>query len=279
MKFDKPIKDLSRSEIESLLGEPEREDLEFKSELDRSKNGDRDPWYTDQKDVSERSKHDLAREIVAFANRSGGTLVLGILESKSKPSAAIAINPVPKPGELSERLLRSLHANIEPPLSQLNIVGVPTETDGSGVVVIEVGSSRSAPHRVRFKDFPKECYIRRNDECMPMDMRSIHDLVIERMRFATGVNELFRERSVDFRRFATDVDRQASVVTKDASMEKCGGFRITSAALESVMIADITSKTEYRIWHVDIPFNGSMKPKTTFKIRENEFRPVLRGWL
>lgn len=91
MRFDKPLKDVKRQDIERLFGEPEREDLEFKSELSRQAKGENDQWYASQQEVSEKAKHDLAREIVAFANRNGGTLVLGITESKAKPSVAIKI--------------------------------------------------------------------------------------------------------------------------------------------------------------------------------------------
>jgi predicted HTH transcriptional regulator len=42
----------------------------------------------------------LAREIVAFANTFGGALVLGINETKDKPSRADSSNPIPRIHEL-----------------------------------------------------------------------------------------------------------------------------------------------------------------------------------
>ena len=48
------------------------------------------------------------------------------------------------------------------------MVGVPTEEDGSGVVVFRAPRSRMAPHRLTQS---KDCYVRRADRCEVMTMR------------------------------------------------------------------------------------------------------------
>jgi Schlafen, AlbA_2 len=170
--FIKPIELVVEADIQRIIELELKEgaDLEFKSAL-ATKDGSADRWITSGDKVGGEAKKDLTKELVGFANASGGTLILGIEESSDKPSRAKCIKPLPKVVDLADRLKMACRDLAEPRLPHLSIVGVPINTDGSGVVVFRVGGpSFLGPHR-HSRD--KEFYIRRNDESMPMTVEEI----------------------------------------------------------------------------------------------------------
>src|SRR5215216_70642 len=96
--FRGPIQKLSKEDIEKVLADqlPEDAELEFKREIEVDASGR----------VRDGSRNDVAREVVAFANADGGTILVGIEESSDEPKRAIAIKPLEKVHELAERLRR-----------------------------------------------------------------------------------------------------------------------------------------------------------------------------
>jgi hypothetical protein len=148
--------------------------VEFKEDL-ASLGGSRKmphPWHSGGK-LDDYAKGKLFKEIVAFANTSGGSLVLGVMESASKPPTATAIKHIPRCVELAEALERAAQS-IDPPIPLLGVQGVPLQADGSGVLIFRIPASRTAPHRSTDKD----CYIRRGTNSVPMSMREIRDMTL-----------------------------------------------------------------------------------------------------
>ena len=74
-------------------------------------------------------------------------MLLGIRESEAKPPVAVEIVPIQRCADLAERLKLVFRDRVEPQLPRIDIFAVPTEVE-SGVVIIRVGRSRLAPHRV-----------------------------------------------------------------------------------------------------------------------------------
>ena len=176
----------NQKDIEALLAAkvPEGERLELKRELAAPK-AKKDPWATDKK-LSETAKKQILREVVAFANAYGGTLLLGIAETESNHPVADRVVPMPHCAELAERWRLVFRDSVEPPVPQLQIHAVSTDGD-AGVVVFQVGKSPMAPHRVQ----PTlECPIRRADRCENMTMREIQDMCVNTVR---GLERLERQ--------------------------------------------------------------------------------------
>jgi predicted HTH transcriptional regulator len=98
-------------------------------------------------DIGDRARDGILPEIVGFANARGGTLVLGVAETKDKPPRAHAIEPLPRIGELSRRFEDQARSCIDPPLTRLQARAIDTG-DGKGVIIFRVGASRAAPHRL-----------------------------------------------------------------------------------------------------------------------------------
>jgi hypothetical protein len=172
----KRARDLSAADIDALCADksPESDSIEFKRQLPSKGIGD--PW-AEKSDFGSYGRDALLREIVAFANSHGGRVVIGVNETADSPARADSVAPIPNFHDLAERLRLAAGDCIEPPIPLLDIVGVALPQDG--VVVADVPESRMAPHRLRSD---KECYVRRADRTVPMTMREIQDLTLNRER-------------------------------------------------------------------------------------------------
>ena len=193
--LSKPADQIGVADIQELIDSqvPESQEIEFKETLP-TEDGSLDRWITRGDRIGRRAKHKLLEESVAFANAYGGALVLGIAESESKPPAAASISPIPRCTDLAERLKQVLGHCVEPQIPSLEVFGVPTAGD-SGVVIIRVGKSRMAPHRVAPT---RECTIRRSDRCEKMTMREIQDLTLNLSRGMDRLERRLEERKDNF---------------------------------------------------------------------------------
>lgn len=210
----KPIDEIGVDDINALIDErvPEEERIEFKEQFS-TKGQTTDPWNTGGNHIGEVAKKQILMESVAFANAFGGALVLGVKEDKGKPAVAKGISPIPRCDDLADRLKLIFRDCVEPELPRLELLAV--RTDGkSGVVLIRVGQSRMAPHRVKNT---RECPIRRMDRCQVMSMREIQDMTLNVNR---GLQRLEDAFSVRAERFRKELDRLA---TPESSL----GIRVT----------------------------------------------------
>ena len=175
--LSKPIDEITIADIQSLIDEkvPEGEQIEFKREPP-ARNGGRDRWMTRGDDIGNYAKSTILEGVTAFANAYGGVFLIGIEESKKKPSVATKIFPVPRCADLADRLKSVFRDGVDPQFTRIEIKGIPTEDDESGVVILRVGGrSRLAPHRVKKT---LSCPIRRGDQCQEMGMREIQDMTL-----------------------------------------------------------------------------------------------------
>ena len=189
------------SDIESLIDSevPEGEQIEFKESLS-TKGGSEDPWNTGKNKIGEQAKDALLKEVVGFANAQGGAVLLGIGESEAKPPVAARIVPVQRCADLAESLKLVFRDRVEPQLPRIDIFAVRTKGE-SGVVIIRVGRSRLAPHRVTRS---LVCPIRRSDRCEEMSMREIQDMTLNVSR---GLERLERQVLKRARRFPQEFER------------------------------------------------------------------------
>lgn len=223
--FDGTLESVDADAIRQLVADALAENLFFEIKEDLG-DGNRPSYWNEGEDkVPEKARDDIVKEVIAFANADGGTLVLGISELKEGGvGRADRITPVRACADLADRLRRSLGDTIEPPLAGLEIHSVATETDGSGVIVLRTPPSPLAPHRSRSK---LVCYVRRGDQSVPLDMRGIQDLVRQR---DAGLNAL-RDR---FDRFRDAFDTALNPVFQTGSGAKQILYRFLAVPLENV---------------------------------------------
>ena len=213
--LSKPAGEIDIQDIKSLIDSevPEGEQIEFKESLS-TKGDSADPWMSGKDRIGDRAKNEMLEEVVAFANAHGGALLLGIRESDTKPPVAAEISPIPRCADLAERLQLVFRDCVEPQLPRIEIFAVPTESDG-GVVIIRVGRSRLAPHRVTKT---LVCPVRRSDRCEKMSMREIQDMTLNVSR---GIERLERWLSERSERFQQEFKRLSDP-------ENAVGIRVTA---------------------------------------------------
>lgn len=207
--LSKPIGEIGLADIQALIDSevPEGEQIEFKRELP-GEGGKPDPWMDNGK-LGNYAKDRILREVIAFANAYGGVLVLGIDESDEKPAVATNITRIPRCADLAESLKLVFRDRVEPQLARIDIAGIPTESDGSGVVVIRVGKSRLAPHRDRRT---LVCPVRSADRSEEMTMRQIQDMTLNMSRGLERLEKRLSERSERFQEEFGHIEQRENVI-------------------------------------------------------------------
>lgn len=270
--FSKAADQVSAGDIDALieLQIQEGAQIEFKEGLS-TKGGLPDPWLRGEAKIGNYARNSLLREVVAFANAYGGTLLLGIKETKSQPSAAAEIRPLPRCDELADRLHKQLRDCVEPQIPQMEIFGVRTKGE-AGVIVIRVGRSLMASHRVKPV---RSCPIRRADRTEEMTMREIQDLTLNVSRGLERFDKRMYERSERFRGVFDLLDSSTNAY----------GLRLTAIPLEeNVVFERVVDKgtivAELRMPRVGVTgksSNGSWKLQSPIDFPATSWRPILRG--
>jgi hypothetical protein len=153
----------NKENLENIIGQPESLRLEFKSfrVLDKNK--------------KDKTAEDLSKEVSAFANTEGGTLVIGIEEEKQTKTAShiVGVNPKEWPKETLQQVIES---NISPPLSGIRVKPIYIDDEYSACVyVVYIPAGKTA---YQAKD---KCYYGRSEyEC-----KALHDHEV-RLRMFRG---------------------------------------------------------------------------------------------
>jgi hypothetical protein len=193
--FSTRLSDVSADDIRNAIDGEATESIDFELKKALSADSGADPWMTGGK-IGDRAKDVLATEIVAFANTSGGTMIVGIDEDPQTKAARAPIYPIPRCKEAAAILHQALSARIEPRVPVFECEGVVTEQDGSsGVIIMRVLESYLAPHRNTKNN---ECYVRRNDRAEPMSMVEIQELTRRVARSGAVIEKAFSDSGKAF---------------------------------------------------------------------------------
>lgn len=87
--FAKPLDTVTAEDVCAVVEWPESGQVEYKRAIP-GRDGKPDPWV-EGKEFAAYGRDKLFKEVVAFANTTGGTLILGIAETAAKPPAASAV--------------------------------------------------------------------------------------------------------------------------------------------------------------------------------------------
>lgn len=153
---------------------PETDTLEFKRDLPGA---------------SDKEKHELLKDVCAFANADGGDIVFGVEERDGSAEAIAAITSEVFDAA-QRRLSQILDSGIEPRLQALQIVRVGVT--GGFVLIIRVPASFSGPHCIRVNNSKR--FVMRNGT-------STTDLTFDQLRAAFDRTATLGERA---RRFLAD---------------------------------------------------------------------------
>jgi hypothetical protein len=125
--------------------------------------------------------------MVAFANTSGGIIVLGVDVNQGIPQTIGGI-PLGKK-DIKTRITEIAYSAINPPLiPEVGLARMPND-DSKGIVVIRIQESQYPPHMVE-RGSENSIYIRINDECRKADLRTIEALFDKRKSATEIFNHL-----------------------------------------------------------------------------------------
>ena len=253
----KTLESITIDDLQALIDAGARETavLEFKGSLPLSsiKGGPTvDRWIEKGDRIGDYARDQLLAEIVAFSNADGGTLILGLHETKDEPRCAESLALLPNCEGLAKRLLDAAEDIIEPRLSAITVSGLPANERGEGYVLIRTGKSLFGPHRLTTT---REFYIRRGERTAKMTAREIRDHSYNLARAGDQVRQTFDQRLKDA---AKQFERLR--VDSKAGVEPLL-IRVSAAPMSPQYIDGLTSQPQ--LWWAGNEF--------TMKVDENDY--------
>ncbi|MCJ2136197.1 ATP-binding protein [Methylobacterium sp. J-026] len=248
--MSKPINAITKGDLDALVAAKAREtnELEFKGALPfkptKGQPETADRWIVKGDRVGDLARDEILAELVAFANADGGTLVLGLHETKGEPRVADRLETLPHCEALALRLVDAAEDVVEPRLPLLMAQGVVADATGAGYVVLRAAKSHNGPHRLRTT---REFYVRRGERAAKMDVREIKDLTLSLARFGDSIERMFAEREA-----ASDAWWQRTQAISTAGNKAPIQVRATAVPLVAHQVAYLTSRPE--LWWRGQPF-------------------------
>lgn len=234
--LSKPVDDISWIDVESMCRDrvAESQTLELKSAVPDNRKASIG-WAGDNPRLSDYSKRELVKEIVALANSHGGHIIIGIKESSDNPPCADGIENVEACGDLQIRLESVVRDLIEPQLFGVRLRAIESPNrDGTGVIIVRIPPSTIGPHRSKC-DW--QVYSRTGTISAPLSMRDVQDRTLHVRSAQRAV-----EARLDERRFANLIPAPV-------------GFSVTSAiratAVPSTRLLSVPRP--YRLSFSDLP--------------------------
>lgn len=170
--FHKPIQQISLKDIESLMDEipvKEGQQIDYKREMIRLEA--------------------LCEAVTSFANSQGGDLLIGIEEKEGFPVGIIGVSCENTDKE-KLRLLNSLHNNIEPRLTNVEIEFIAV-SESKYVILIRTKRSWLRPHRVKHNS---KFYARQSNGKYELDVQQLRQMFLGTSEFAEKYSTFHEER-------------------------------------------------------------------------------------
>lgn len=174
MIFDKDIDNLTKDDLEDLIGEEENHYLEFKEQLNIK---------------TDEAKLEFLKDVSSFANSSGGYIILGIKESNGVADEIVGIEF--NEDRDTQTLESVLHrpSSLRPRLCAFKIKPIDIGNNKK-VVIIEIQPSLNAPHQVTLKN-DNRFYVRNSKGKGEPDVDQLRQLFLG--------SEGIRQKIQDFR--------------------------------------------------------------------------------
>ena len=174
----------------------------------------------------DKDKLELNKDVSAFANSSGGHLVIGLEETEGVASSVLGVD-IDADAEIL-RIESILRHSIDPPISGIRVRAIPLQS-GNKVIVLRIPRSWNLPHRVTFKG-KNRFYIRHS--------AGIHEPGIGELRALFNQSAAALEKAQQFRD-----DRINTVVNGEGHRPLVGNMRlfmhiVPSAAFSGMVHVD-----------------------------------------
>lgn len=143
---------------------------------------------------ADADKRELLKDVVGFANASGGIIFIGIEENASNiPIALPGVEPDVNRKDPMERYERTIRTGIEPRLAGVMIEPIPVGSTDRVVIAIGVPQSLSRPHRVRTNG-SERWTIRHNRDTIDMTYTEIRSAFLDIENIGRRVRQFQKER-------------------------------------------------------------------------------------
>lgn len=143
--------------------------------LELIKNGTPESLTLDYKRIdslgnNDKKKNELSKDVSAFANSAGGTLIYGVIEDKNVP---ISIDGGVDPKVITKEWIEQvINSRIQRRIPNILIHQIPLSVSNNVIYVIDIPQSHQAPHMAADKKF----YKRFNFESIPMEEYEVRDV-------------------------------------------------------------------------------------------------------
>ncbi|MEM9733934.1 MAG: ATP-binding protein [Pseudomonadota bacterium] len=218
-----PISEALSSEGEAgvlrLIDEARSEGLRLDYK-ENAQNG-RQPLFDSRGRLTKDGRRSIAKAISAFANTSGGTILIGVrckaedgidIPTEALPLKEIAVAE----GSVNEQIAQL----VDPPVSGLTVTSIPTEQDrDSGYLIIDVPHSDNRPHRGTATAKDEIYFLRAGSSSVVM----AHNIVRDQMLRTDGVR---LDASLNMR--PTNVGSKDLSLSIDLNVENSGNKTATN---------------------------------------------------
>ena len=185
MFFSKPVTALTYGDIESLTstGEPESLILDYKECVEGV----------------DRDKRELAKDISAMANSSGGYIVIGVAEKQGKPvHPPCGTSRMIGRQKVEEWIEQVVISNVaQRPPFVIRVVDMPDSADNC-VVVINTSLSAQAPHMVtgeRDNRYYRRYFKRQQFESLPAEEYEVREMFERSSRLRSETEQYLASRN------------------------------------------------------------------------------------
>lgn len=183
MYFGKSIDQVTFEDIQNLVdtGVMENKILDYKRELPQNIRGD--------------GKKEFCKDVAAFANSEGGTLIYGMNETEGGQPEIVGIE-IQNVDTLTQQLNQIIRANIEPILYDYALKVIPINGENSYLLLVDIAKSWSGPHAVKVNQFTYRFFTRVNTDNVGLDIQNIRNSFLANEELTNKIRAFHKERNL-----------------------------------------------------------------------------------
>ncbi|MDA1876393.1 ATP-binding protein [Bacillus cereus group sp. BY112LC] len=183
MYFGKPIDQVTFEDIQSLVddGVMENRLLDYKRDIPNNIRGD--------------YKREFCKDIVAFANTEGGTLIYGIEEIEDSQPNIVGVD-ISNIDIFLQQATSVIRTNIEPALYDFKFNPIPIGQENKYVLCIDIPKSWAGPHAVKVGDFTYRFFTRVNTSNVGLDIPGIQNSFLSNEELTNKIRSFPKGRNL-----------------------------------------------------------------------------------
>jgi hypothetical protein len=150
----------------------------------------------DLKSATYENHSDWLKDVTAFANTTGGRILIGVSEDDDgRAKEALGIEVSDLDGHI-QTLNQWLRTRTDPDVSGAVRIAVEENETGRKFIIADVEESAFAPHRINTDSskMNRQVYVRKGRDSVPVDMAEIREIMMGRHRTLDSIAEFIQQR-------------------------------------------------------------------------------------